>query len=150
MTPQEQRLVTSMATQITIFAVYAIVVLGHLGSGRLAEPDGFVFIGRSVVALMAATIVVTIIIQIVLAIVMAVRTGADDHDFIEDERDKLIQLKGMRVSHLTFSIAFVLTMIALALGLIAPTIVLLTIVTTMFFSSVLSEVVRLVYYRREA
>jgi hypothetical protein len=53
----------------------------------------------------------------ILSIVYAIRTGGKEYDqFIEDERDKLIDLKGIKVSYITFSVGVLGAMPSFAFG----------------------------------
>jgi hypothetical protein len=148
MSPQERRVAATLVTQLIVFGIYAVAMLNYLEAGRLDAPDGFTFIGRSVFALIAASIVVTIVVQILLAIVTAIVTRGEDQDQTTDERARLIELKSMKISFIAFSTLFVATMGLLALNLAMPTIVLLLIIVAMFLSSVVGEAVKLVLYRR--
>lgn len=148
MSPQERRAATTLVTQLIVFSIYAVTMLNYMVAGRFDAPDGFTFIGRSVFVLIAASIVITIIARILLAIGTAIVTREDDQESFTDERDRLIELKSMKISFTTFSTLFVAAMAVLALTLAMPTTVLLLIIVAMFLSSVVGEAVKLVLYRR--
>ncbi len=63
------------------------------------------------------TIISSILTNIALSIVHAIKTqGREEERFIEDERDKLIGLKGDRVGYIAFSIGVLISMLSFMLG----------------------------------
>ena len=66
---------------------------------------------------------------------------------ITDERDKLIELKSIRISHWIFIFGFMLAMGSLALGM-KPYVMFLTLISSGFLASLASEVAKIIYYRK--
>ena len=84
-----------------------------------------------IIASIILNIAGNIITNIVINIVHAIKTQKDEEvRFIEDERDKLIELKGVRVSYIAFSIGVFLSMLTFALG--QPPLVMFSLI--IFFS----------------
>lgn len=142
MSYQERNIVTYLITGIVVMAVYSFHLYGQFEAGLLTGSDAGTQIGWSTVKLIGGSIIITIIISI-LASIITRQTEFDD----PDERDKLIDLIGMKVGFITFSIFFVGGMIWLAFG--APMqFVLLGFVYAMFIASLVEGSTRLVLYRR--
>jgi len=96
--------------------------------------------------LIPLAIVVEIIIHIVFAIINKIVTNEDIPE-IEDERDKLIELKSIRISHWIFTLGFMLAMGSQAIGM-QPWVMFITLIASGFLSGIISEAVKIFYYRR--
>ena len=95
------------------------------------------------------TIIATILTHIVTAIIEAIRTGNEDQEIedFEDERDKLIDLKGTRVTYVVSSIGVFLAMLTFVFG--QPALVMFTLLIFFgVFAQILGDITRLVLYRR--
>jgi hypothetical protein len=64
-----------------------------------------------------------------------------------DERDKLIELKSIRIAHWIFIIGFMTAMGSLAFGM-KPYVMFLTLISSGFLASLASEVAKIIYYRK--
>jgi nucleoside recognition membrane protein YjiH len=71
--------------------------------------NSFKFWGKAFVILIPIAIVAQIIIHIIFAIINKMVTN-EDMPTTDDERDKLIELKSIRISHWIFTIGFMLAM----------------------------------------
>jgi uncharacterized membrane protein len=72
-----------------------------------------------------------------LSIVHAIKTRSEHVEkFIEDERDKLIGLKGSKVSYIAFSIGVLIAMLSFAFG--QPPLVMFSL---LILSSILGEII---------
>ena len=95
------------------------------------------------------TIIGTILTHIVSAIIQAIKTGEEDpkiEDF-EDERDRLIDLRGTKVTYFVSSIGVFLSMLTFTLG--QPPLVMFTLL--IFFgvvAQIIGDISRLYLYRR--
>ncbi len=106
-----------LASTVVIFAVYYTVVSGMYGEGRFEGAAGLALLGKAILALMAGGIVVHIVMLILANILFAILQNDPKPSFVVDERDKLIELRGLRVSYYVFGAGYVVSMIALAMGL---------------------------------
>ena len=103
---QQRNTVVTLVIQSMVAAFFGIRVYSLFQAGAFAPPQVFrlwaIVIGAVVLLSIGGIIAATI----GHSIKHAVRTGSEpgDGDFIEDERDKLIDLKGSRVSHIITSI----------------------------------------------
>ena len=115
-------------------------------AGNLEILNDFQFWGKSFLYLIPISIVVNIVIHIVFAIANRIVTQEDIPD-ITDERDKLIELKSIRISHWIFIFGFMLSMGSLAMGM-KPYVMFLTLISSGFLASLASEIAKIIYYRK--
>lgn len=136
-----------IASTVVIFAVYYIVVSGMYAEGRFEGPAGLALLGKAILALMAGGIVVHIVMLILSNIVFAIVQNDPKPSFVVDERDKIIELRGLRVSYYVFGAGYVISMIALAMGMGAFGVFNL-LLAACALSAWVEAIMRLVLYRR--
>lgn len=136
----------SLITTLVVFIFYSFYMYGKYLNGEFDGPDASSIVGMSVFILIGASIIVTIIVHIIYAIVEAIITQKEpDSNTMSDERDKLIDLKGLQIFILVFSFGFIASMGALAFG-VESYIIFISITCSMFFANVISEIAKLFYY----
>ena len=155
--------IVSMVAGIVLIAAYFIFTMAKVRVDAVSL-DNVQFWARSILIFISIGVVATIVIQIVfhilLAIAMAVKeqvkTGqCDDQniekkielEMVEDEMDKLIELKAMRISYVVVGAGFVSALLFLALNY--PVAVMLNIVFASFFLGSLIEGCTQIYYYRK-
>jgi len=143
---KEKRILISLIGSVLILGFYAWYVYSRYIAGNLDILNDFSFWGRSFLILIPVAIVTQIVIQIIFAIYVHA-TSKEEIDPIEDERDKLIELKAIKISHYIFIVGFMLAMGSLALGS-QPWIMFVVLIFSGFMASVVNEIVRLYLYRR--
>lgn len=161
MSYQEKKSIVSLVTGVLILAAYCIYAFGKAGMEQLDNLQFWaktilVFIGIGIVAL----IVILIVFHILLAVSKAVQQKMSDasvddkeieksieREMVEDEMDKLIELKAGRIGYSAIGVGFIAGLIAVTLG--ASAVVLLNI---LFLSgsvgSIVEGIVQIGYYRR--
>jgi uncharacterized membrane protein len=149
---QEKSIIVSLAASLLVYVVYSFILYRRYQAGSYDSVDAARFLGTAILVLIGVQIVMQIIAQIMLAIGSAVvtvaTTGQEPTDPpAEDERDKLIELKASRNSFIVFGIGFVLSMVALAMGLPA-TVTLAVLIGFMMLAELLGTASKLAYYRR--
>ncbi len=163
MSYQEKRTIVSTLTGILILAAYCIYASNQYRAGLIAPGDLkswavmiLIFIGVGV----AASIVIQIVYHILLSISVAIQRKIENEStddaqieksiqaqMVEDEMDKLIELKSMRVGFFLAGAGFIAAIVSLALNY--PAVVMLNILFLSFLASGLLEgMVQLYYYRR--
>ena len=147
MSKQETRIATGMVTNTIIFIAYFLIIIGMYQDGRFDGDDAARLVGQSVLILIGAQIVGNIVVAILVAIGRAMVTGKDEEPDITDERDKLIELRALRLTFFLFGAAFVGTATALALGATLFT-AFLMIIVALAGSDFIGNILRLVLYRR--
>lgn len=158
MSYQEKRTILSIVMGVLLLAAYCIYTFGKVTSGAAALTDlkffavtMLVFIGIGI----AAMIVIQIIFHILLSIAIAVKERERDEKviektveaaFVEDEMDKLIELKSGRVGFVCFSTGFIAGLVTLIIGW--PTGIMLNILfLSMMVGTLAGGFTSLYYYR---
>ncbi len=144
----EKQSIVSIIGSVLVIVLYSLYVYRHYIQADMGLLNDFRFWGKSFLYLIPVAIVVQIVIQIVFAIVNRIVTQEDIPD-ITDERDRLIELKCIRISHWIFIIGFMLAMGALAAGM-KPYVMFLTLISAGFLASLASEIAKIIYYRMGA
>jgi hypothetical protein len=118
-------------------------------SGSFNSTQVFRLWGIVIVLAVLVTIFATILTQILSAIIQAIKTGDENPKIedIEDERDKIIDLRGTKVTYLVSSIGSFLSMLTFVIG--QPPLVMFTLL--IFFgvvAQIAGDISRLYLYRR--
>ena len=155
--------IVSMVTGVLLMGAYVIYAAGKVQSGA-AAPDDTKFWAATILTFIGigigAVIVIQIIFHILLAIAKAVseqvKNGKVDDkdiekslalDMVEDEMDKLISLKSMRIGYAIGGAGFVGALVSVILNY--PAAVMLNILFASFYlGSLVEAVAQLFYYRR--
>lgn len=143
-------------TNISVSLVSSLVVLGYYLFNWLLmyQAEGLVEdkIFRLWIIVIVATIILNILGNILTSIVLSIRHAIktrsnEEPRFIEDERDKLIELKGVKASYIVFSIGVLLSMLTFVFD--RPPLVMFSLI--IFFSimaEILGDIWQLYLYRR--
>jgi hypothetical protein len=146
---QQKNVTVSLVNFSLILVFFSIRVLQMIQSGSFISANVFRLWLIVILLAIFVTIFATILTHIVSAIIQAIKTGQEDpkiEDF-EDERDRLIDLKGTKVTYLVASIGSFLSMLTFVLG--QPALVMFTLL--IFFglaAQVFGDISRLYLYRR--
>jgi len=145
---QEKNITVSLSIFVAILGFYLIRVFQMVQNESFNSTNMFRLWGIIAVLAVIGTILATIFTHIVGGIVHKVRTNEDPHiEDIQDERDKIIDLKGTRVAYTLSSIGVALSMLTFVFG--QPPLVMFSL---LIFFGVLAQVVadiwRLTLYRR--
>ncbi|TFG83269.1 MAG: hypothetical protein E4H20_05930 [Spirochaetales bacterium] len=159
MSYQVKRTITTLVAGILILAAYCAYTFGKSLSGIVA-PGDLKFWASSMLIFVAAGIVVIIVIQIIFHILFSIGIAIKQRDcdekeigraieasFVEDEMDKLIELKASRIGSILPGLGFVAALVALVGG--SSLEVMLNIAFLSFFMGALvTSCVQLLYYRK--
>ena len=117
--------------------------------GSFNSPNVFRLWGIIIVLAIVVTILGTILTHILSAIVQAIQTGGEDPEIedLEDERDKLIDLRGTKVTYYVFSIGVFLAMLTFVFGQ-PPLVMFSLLICFCFVAQLVGDISRLVLYRR--
>lgn len=144
----EKQSIVSVIGSVLVIGFYSLYVYRHYIRADMELLNDFQFWGKSFLCLIPVAIVVQIVIQILFAIANRIITQEDLPD-ITDERDKLIELKCIRISHWIFILGFMLAMGSLAAGM-KPYVMFLTLISSGFLATLASEIAKIIYYRMGA
>jgi hypothetical protein len=143
---QEKQSIVSIFGSVLVIGFYSMYIYRNYIAADAELLNDFQFWGKSFLWLIPVGIVVQIVIHIIFAIANRIVTGEDIDDF-SDERDKLIELKSIRISHWIFVLGFMISMGSLALGM-KPYVMFLSLLSAGFIASLASEVAKIIYYRK--
>ena len=143
---REKQILVSLITTILILGFYSLFVYQKYMAGKMEIINDFKFWGKAFLILIPITIVAQIIIHIVFFIINKIVTN-EDIPMINDERDKLIELKAIRISHWVFIVGFLLSMGSQAIGM-QPWVMFITLIYSGFIAAIASEIAKIYFYRR--
>jgi hypothetical protein len=143
---KEKRILVSLIGSVLVFLFYALYVYNKHIAGNPEIINDFQFWGKAFLFMIPVAIVAQIIIHIILAIFAKITTN-EDLDTIDDERDKLIELKSIKISHYIFLAGFMTAMIWLAIGA-QPGLMFILLFSSGFIASIIGEIAKLYYYRK--
>jgi len=163
MSYQVKRTITNILTGLIVLTAYCIYAFGRYQSGILAPEDlkswaqiMLIFIGIGIIAAIVIQIVFHILLSIGIAIKENIKNGSCDDqeiektiklEMIEDEMDKLIELKSLRVGFIVAGVGFITSLIVLLLN--CPAMVMLNLLFISFsLGSILEGFAQLYYYKR--
>jgi hypothetical protein len=167
MSYQEKRTATTIFTGLLILVAYCLYVFNP---ARLSAPSAgdlqwwAVTMLEFIAAGVVATIVVQIVFHVLLSVSLAVQAKMEDQtrddkaietsisrsierEIVEDERDRLIELKSMRIGFIVAGAGFVAALLALAFDL-SPVIMLNILFFSFSAGSVIEGFGQIYYYRR--
>lgn len=116
MTYQEKQNIVNIFSGLLITAIYALIVFQKHQQGIFDLTTDFNKWGVIFLVYIAISVAARIAIQIIFHIINAIATRKEDIPE-EDERDKLVKLKGIRNSYYAFTSGFVLSVMGLAVGM---------------------------------
>lgn len=143
---KERQIVVNLIASIITIGLYVLYVYQKQVAGNFEILNDFKFWGKSFLWLIPVSIVALIIIHIIYAIINKIVTN-EDIPTIDDERDRIIELKSIRVSHWIFTAGFVGAMAVLAFGA-KPSAMFIILLASGLCSAIISELVKLYYYRK--
>ena len=146
MSYQERRTVVSLISTLVLAVIYFVWALRNYPGGNPYTPEVFHFWGASMFIVTPLNIALQIAISIVFSVGYATATREKESS-VTDERDRLIELRGIRNTLFTFAFGFLLAMGSLVLNL-SPSVMFIIIFAFGFISGIVGYVSQLFYYRR--
>ena len=148
MSYQETNITVSLTSYLLILGYYLIRLFQMYQDGGLVSGPLFRMWGIIIAAAIIVNIIASILTNIILSIVHAVRTGSEEGArFIEDERDKLIELKGVKSSYIAFSIGVLLAMLTFVFGQ-SPLVMFSLIILSSLMAEIIGDITQIYLYRR--
>lgn len=146
MTYQERQAVGNLIAGIIIFSAYFYWVWRAIDGGLLDSDNAATTIGRGILVLILGGVLINIGVQILTSIVISIITREPKPSFVVDERDRMLELRAIRVSYTIIGLGFVASMVALALGVV-PLVVLQFIVLSFAIGTIFESILMLIFYR---
>jgi len=148
MSYQEKNITVYLVSQLLIVGYYLLNLSQMLRVGALVSTRVYSLWLLVIATSIIVNIIASILTNILLSIVHAIRTRTNESErFIEDERDKLIELKGMRSSYITFSLGVLVSVLFFVSG--QPALVMISMI---IFFAILAEIIgavsQIYLYRR--
>ena len=138
---------TSLLTTLIVAVMFYATIAGQYAAGTFDGPDGLMFWARSVLWLVGYSIGIAIAVTIGFTIVYAILTGEKKPSDLRDERDRMIEHRGMRIGSVLTATGLVAAIVDLAWGNSA-----LHAFNVMLIGCSLSEIVKNIFkifcYRR--
>lgn len=146
---KEKNITVTLVNFTLILIIFVIRVLQMMRTDSFTSTNVFRLWGVIIALAIIVTIAATVLTHIVSAIIEVIKTGEENpkiEDF-EDERDKLIDLRGTKIAYGITSLGTFLAMLTFAFGR-EP----LIMFTLLIFFGILAQVIgdfsRLLLYRR--
>ena len=149
MSYHEKRSIVYLFASMFIYAIFWFYFLrwGPAPEAIEAEPAQlFRFWGIFFVVLIPAQILAHIGMHILFSIINTITTDEEEPE-VEDERDKMIELRADRNSNNAFMIGFLVAMVALALGR-PPATMFVLILSALTITALVNYISTFIYYRR--
>jgi hypothetical protein len=148
MTYRETNISVSLTSSLLVMIYYLVNWIQMYQEEGLNSAVIFRLWAIVIVATIVLNILGNILTNIVLSIIHAIKTQSNKEPrFVEDERDKLIGLKGTQAAYIAFSIGVLLAMLTFVFG--QPPLVMFSLI--IFFSilaEIVSDILQLVFYHR--
>ena len=144
---EERNAVSDILICFVTWAIMLAILLQKSAAGRFEGSAGLEQWAQTVLWLILIGIAISIVMTVLFNIAYAIITGEKKPDFRRDERDTLIGLRGMQATLIVIIIGIISAIIALALGA-SILVVLNMILAACTLSSLVSDVTKLVFYRR--
>lgn len=148
MSYQEKNVTVALVSHLLILVYYVFNLLPILQSGEWVANKLYalwlVVIGASILV----TIIGSILTNIILTIVEAIRSQKyEDPRFITDERDHLIELKGIRIEYITYSIGVLTSIFAFIFG--QPPLMMISLIFAFgILAEIAGDIAKITLYRR--
>lgn len=148
MSYQEKNITVSLISQLLILGFYLVNLYQMFQEGGLVPGRVFGLWATVILAAIVANILASILTNIVLTIFEAIKSKEyNEPRFIADERDKLIELKGMQSGYITFSVGTLVAIIAFVVG--QPALQAFNaIVFFAILAQIVSDISQVYFYRR--
>ena len=143
---QERQALVSLLSTLLLAVVFLVYVLPRYPAGNPYAAEVFHFWGLAVVILVPVSIAASIAVSIVFSIVYSMATREKASSFA-DERDKLIELRALRIALYVFTCGFFLAMGALALGM-PPSVMFIVLMVSGYGSGMVGNLSQLYLYRK--
>lgn len=145
---QEKNITASFVIFTLILGFYLVRIFQMIQNGSFHLTNMVRLWGTVIILGIVVTIIGTILTQIGSGIIQAIKTREEPViEDIQDERDRLIDLRGTKVAYVVYSIGVFLSMLTFAFG--QPSLVMFSLL--IFFglvAQIIGDVSRLVLYRR--
>jgi hypothetical protein len=148
MSYQEKNITVSLASYVLILGYFIVNFSQMYRLEGLNRSKIFGLWVTVIVIGIVVNILGSILTNIVLSIVHSIRTQSDKPErFVEDERDKMIELKGVQVSYITFAVGVLVAMLTFVFN--QPALVMFSLIIVFsFLAEIAGDIWQILLYRR--
>ena len=147
---QEKNITVSLVNFTLILGFYLSRMVQMIQNDNFTSSNVFRMWGVVIVLAVVLTILAMILTHVVSAVVQTIQSGGEGEpeiDDTQDERDKLIDLKGTKVTHMVSSGAILLSMLTFVFG--QPALVMFSLlILSALVAQIVGDIARLYFYRR--
>jgi hypothetical protein len=148
MSSQLINVTVSLVSHLLILVYYLVNLLLMYQGGGLVPSRVFTLWAIVIVAIIVLNILGNILTYIVLTIVHVIKTGKEvEERFIVDERDRLSELKGVRVSYISYSIGVLIAMLTFVIGQ-PPLVMFSLLILSGILAEITGDIAQFYLYRR--
>lgn len=148
MSYQEKNVTVALVSHLLILVYYVFNLLPIIQSGEWVANKLYVLWLVVIGASILVTIIGSILTNIILTIVEAIRSQKyEEPRFITDERDHLIELKGIRIEYITYSIGVLTSIFAFIFG--QPPLMMISLIFAFgILAEIAGDIAKITLYRR--
>lgn len=148
MSYQEKNITVSLVSHLFILTYYLATLFPIIQSGEWIANELYALWAIVIGATILVNIIGSILTNILLTIVEAIRSQKyEEPRFITDERDNLIELKGSRVSYITYSLGVLVSIFAFIFGQ-SPLMMISLIFVFGILAEIAGDIAQISLYRR--
>jgi hypothetical protein len=148
MSYQEKNITVSLVSYLLIAVYYCVNILQMLQDGGLVSARLFSLCAVVIIATIFVNIIASVLTNILLTIIYAIQTKSKETErFIADERDKLIELKGTKITHITYSLGVLVAMLTFVFGQ-PPLVMFGLIIFFAIVAEIIGDISQIYFYRR--
>lgn len=148
MSYQEKNITVSLVSHLFILTYYLANLFPIIQAGEWVANELYALWAIVIGATILVNIIGSILTNILLTIVEAIRSQKyEDPRFITDERDNLIELKGSRVSYITYSLGVLVSIFAFIFG--QPPLMMISLIFVFgIVAEIAGDIAQITLYRR--
>lgn len=113
---QEKTIIASALAILIVLAIFYPRVQASYSLGEFNGPEGLMLLGKTGLYFIGASIIANITLIILLTILQAILTGGEKPNELVDERDKIIERRGMQIFGIVSGMGIIAAMVALTVG----------------------------------
>lgn len=144
----ERDATTGLISMLLSAAMFYLSLSGQYEAGLFDGPDGLQVWARSVLWLILYSIGIAIAVAISFAILLSILTGEKKLSDLRDERDRMIEVRGMRIAAVITSVGIFAAVLDLAWGGASAMRGFNIILIGCSFAEVVKDVFKIICYRR--
>ncbi len=144
----ERDAVTSLLTTLIVAAMFYLRLSGQNDAGLFLGPDALMIWARSVLWLVLISMAIAIGVTIIFTILYTIVTGEKKPSDLKDERDRMIEIRGMRIESVVVHLGILAAILDLAWGGAGAIRALNLILIGLSLSGIVKDIFKIYRHRR--